>query len=203
MTSLRRLLPALLPALAAGCFGSQPPLERYRLTPVEGPRPGQAQGQHATVTVEPYSTPGLYGDPQIVFRIGESQYGAYPNREWALPLSTMLARLTAEAIRGSGRQVRVLEAETGSPDGLAWRGTVREFEEVNRGEKVSVAVHLDGSLVRLADDSLLWQGSARSERPVAGDSMPQVIEALSAAAMQALDTLIGQAWPLHRSAAVR
>jgi ABC-type uncharacterized transport system auxiliary subunit len=198
---MSRSLGLLFVLSATACIGAQPALERYRLAPVELSSPGRSSepSTGVTVAVEPYDTPGIFGDPQIVYRLGDTEYGSYPNREWALPLSTMLAQLTAEALRESAG-ARVLERETAGAATLVWRGGVREFEEVNRGADVSVAVHLDGTLARAVDDSVLWQGSARVERPVRGDSMPEVIRALSEAAASALDSLVAAGWPVVQDA---
>jgi ABC-type uncharacterized transport system auxiliary subunit len=192
----------------SACVRSLPPLERYRLTPT--PPPATASGTEAparpvagrrvpampaaTIRVEPYVTEGIYADPQIVYRTGESRYGAYPNREWALPLSTMLADLTADVLRGSsGLRVRVIGGSEGGQPDFIWRGTVHEFEEVNRGEQVLAAVHLEGSLVRAADDSLLWQGSAQGEQPVTGDSMEAVVAALSRLGASTVGSMVREA----------
>jgi ABC-type uncharacterized transport system auxiliary subunit len=212
MTRTSGIALAALVALAA-CMRSMPPLERYRLTPVQSPpRAGEPappgsratarpiarreapRAPIATVRVEPYVTEGIYADPQIVYRTGESQYGAYPTREWALPLSTMLADLTADVLRGSsGNRLRVTGgAEGGKPD-FIWRGAVREFEEVNRGEQVLAAVHLEGALVRASDDSLLWQGEARVERPVSGDTMDAVVAELSRLGRETVGSMVRDA----------
>ncbi|HEX2218501.1 MAG TPA: ABC-type transport auxiliary lipoprotein family protein [Gemmatimonadales bacterium] len=196
----------------SGCVRSLPPLERYRLVPM-GPAaatgsgaPARPVARHetpaaalATIRVEPYVTEGIYADPQIVYRIGESRYGAYPNREWALPLSTMLADMTAEVLRATpGMRLRVTgSAEGGRPD-FIWRGAVHRFEEVNRGEQVLTAVHLEGSLLRASDDSLLWQGIARGERPVTGETMEAVVAALSRLGADAVRSMVRDAVPAIR-----
>jgi uncharacterized lipoprotein YmbA len=190
-----------------------PPLERYRLTPAPPPtaagerssggddgaarpvpRVDRPSKPLATVRVEPYLTQGIYADPQIVYRTGDSEYAAYPNREWALPLSSMLADITAEVVRSSGSgRVRVTgESEGGQPD-VIWRGTVREFEEVNRGDQVLAAVHLEAALIRASNDSVMWQGGTRLERPVTGDSMEAVVATLSGLSTEAVVTMIREA----------
>jgi len=70
-----------------------------------------------------------------------------------------------------------------------WRGLVRELEEVDRGKEVFAAVRLDARLVRARDDSVLWSGSARVERPVPQGTMPAIVEALSAVVADAITQL--------------
>ena len=80
-----------------------------------------------------------------------------------------------------------------------WRGTVREFEEVNRGRRLLAAVHLDASIVRARDDSLLWHGSARAERAVGEPSMNAIVAALSDLADSVIIELAQQAGRALRS----
>jgi ABC-type uncharacterized transport system auxiliary subunit len=189
--------------LAACVRGTIAPLELYRLAPVPSvsaavPGTDATDGSTAApaggplVSVEPYTTPGIYGDPRIVYREGDTRYGTYPNREWAIPLGTMLATLTMETLRQQpGLAGRVLEADRAAAGrGLVWRGTVREFEEVDRDSRVSAAVLLDARLVRAADDSVLWSGSARAEGPVSRPrDMAAVVESLSSLTATVVATL--------------
>jgi uncharacterized lipoprotein YmbA len=205
----------LLSPVAACVRGTVPARELYRLratreaaaaTPTSsaGDRFATAPAADDIVSVEPYTTPGIYGDPQIVYRDGETRYGAYPNREWALPLGTMLAALTMETLRNQpGLAGRVQDGEpSGARRGLRWRGTVREFEEVDRSGLVFAAVRLDARLVRAADDSVLWSGTARAEAQVAqSKDMTAVVDSLSSLAASAVARLARDAQPALRGAA--
>ncbi len=206
-----RRLAAALPAaaLAAACFrGTLPAREFYRLRPASAAAPAAAPAPGAprlpALTVEPYATPGVYAGPGIVYRVGETRYGTYPNREWAVPLGAMLAAITAEQLRALGGGPVEDGAGGGGAHGLVWRGVVREFEEVDRGPQVSAAVRLDARLVRARDDSVLWQGSAKLERPVAAArEMTAVVDGLAEAAAQAVTRLVAEAAPAMRAEAAR
>jgi len=186
-------------ALSASCIrGTIPARELYRLVPVHraaGAPAFSGRGGPALtgeIAVLSYETPGVYGDPNIVYRIGEAQYAAYPYREWAIPLSEMLAARTAETLRATPLAAGAVVADAGGErptQGYVWRGVVREFEEVNRGREAFAAVHLEGTLTRAVDDSVLWRGSSRLERPVAERTMTAVVAALSALADSAVAEL--------------
>jgi ABC-type uncharacterized transport system auxiliary subunit len=194
-------LPALLAALLlGGCIGSLPPLERYRLTPAPTAAPGAAPATFAdssatiTIAVEPYATTGIYADPAIVYRVGESTYGAYPNREWALPLGDMLADATVETLRATpGLDAQVTSERASAAYGLVWRGFVQRFEEVDRGDSVAASVRLDAVLVRTPGDTVVWQGSAGAEGPVTDSTMPAVVAILSNLTSTALRRLADEA----------
>jgi len=207
----------LAAAPLAGCLrGTLPPRELYRLRPLPAASTAPATPRLGTpplppLTIEPYATPGVYAGPEIVYRVGDVRYGTYPNRAWAVPLGAMLAALTTEqllALDGGPRRVED-GAGAGGARGLVWRGVVREFEEVDRergtgGPPVSAAVRLDARLVRAADDSVLWQGSAQIERPVTPpDRMTAVVDGLADAAHQAIEQLVRDAEPAMRAEAAR
>ena len=190
--------------VASGCipeFLKKRPLEQYTLVfphtedgaPI-GPRPPVLAG---SLVIRPYVASGIYDRPGIVYRVDDFQLSAYPNREWAIPLRDMLGAITAEALRS-----RPLTAETAAFDPRAarttdyqWRGTVREFEEVNRARQVLAAVHLEVEIIRSVNDSVIWKGSERIERPVPPptNSMQRIVETLSALSADALTRLIDRA----------
>jgi ABC-type uncharacterized transport system auxiliary subunit len=135
-----------------------------------------------------YVAPGVYGDRNIVFRIDDSQMGSYPNREWAVPVPVMLGLITEDIFRARPLTSEAAVFDPPSPRAYTyvWRGLVRELEEVNRGSHVYAAVRFDARLVRGNDDSVLWSGSARLERPVPQGTMPAIVDALSQLATEAI-----------------
>ncbi len=182
---------------AFACFnGPLPARELYRLTVVQPPDAPAAPGPlEGTIEVARYDTPGLYGDGNIVFRTGENEYGVYPSREWGIPLGQMLGVLTESALERNPLSTggAVYDAPPGHDAPYVWRGMVREFEEIDRGKDVFVAVRLDAQLVRTADDAIVWKGSRRLERPVPRPTMPAIVAELSALATEVTETLISDA----------
>ena len=193
----------LLAVLALGCLRSRavPPMEMYRLLPTAAETtevaadPASEDLPEGSLAVLRFVTPGLYGQRGIVYRVGEAGYGAYPSREWAIPLGEMLGRRTADLMQE--RPLVQGGALFGPPTRRAftyvWRGTVREFEEIDRGSDVFVAVNLEASLVRIEDDSIVWSGGERVERPVPSGTIEGIVAALSAATDEVLFALIDSA----------
>jgi ABC-type uncharacterized transport system auxiliary subunit len=191
----------------AACFRSKlPPLEQYRLTPAAEPAsiaaPSAVGPLPGSVAASRFGTPGVYGGPQIVDRVGDTGYGTYPNREWALPLGEMLGMLAEETIRAEPLGTAVVyDPASRRQFAYEWRGAVRQFEEVNRDGRVYASVQLEARLLRMADDSILWLGERRVELPVEDPSMTHIVEALSAAARQAMRELVLDAKTAARSVA--
>ena len=195
----RATLHASLFTLAACFHGKLPPQEFYRLHLPEPTDSIAAATLDATapalspggIAIVPYIAPGLYGNRSIVFRVDESSYGSYPNREWALPVPTMLGMLTEDIFRARPltRDAAVFDPPSPHAYAYVWRGLVRELEEVDRGKQVFAVVRLDARLLRAKDDSVLWAGSARLERLVPEGTMPAIVAMLSTLSAEVITQL--------------
>jgi ABC-type uncharacterized transport system auxiliary subunit len=196
-----RSLVALLAVLAACHWpGTLPPRELYRIAL---PDPGSEDAPAVTATdgappplagtlgIAEYVTPGVYGDPQIVYRIGDTEYGSYSSREWAVPLADQLGVLTERVLTRVPLTAEraVFDPPSRRAQTYIWRGTVREFEEVNRGRQVLAAVRIDLRIVRAEDDSIVWSGTSRRERAAQSANMSGIVETLSALADEVLTDL--------------
>ena len=187
--------------VASGCFrGTLPPREFYRLSVPDAVaalgRPTGAPPLTGSIAIARYDTPGIYGTGSLVYRVGSSAYGAYPSREWAIPLGEMLGSITEAIVRQrsltSGRVVYPPSAVT--PEQYEWRATVREFDEVDAPNSVTTSVSLVAQLVRVADDSVVWSGAAQETEPIAQTrSIDAVVAGLSAATARAIARLTDEA----------
>jgi ABC-type uncharacterized transport system auxiliary subunit len=201
MTSRRLLL--VTAVLSLGCFRSRAvaPIEMYRLVPRAAETASVTLPvstddlPEGSLAVSRFVTPGLYGQRGIVYRVGESGYAVYPSREWAIPLGEMLGRRAADLMQEKPlvRGGALFDPPTRRAVSYMWRGTVREFEEIDRGNDVFVAVNLEASLVRVEDDSIVWSGGARVERPVLDGTMEGIVARLSAATDEVLFALLDSA----------
>ena len=149
------------------------------------------------LAIFPYVTRGIYASSGIAFRVDDVRLDAYPRREWAIPLRDMLGDATETLLEGNPLTAEraVFDPRSSASFEYQWRGTVVEFEEVNRGQEVLAAVHLEADLVRTANDSVVWSGSERLERavPPPTDSMSRVVETLSALTADVITRLIDRA----------
>jgi ABC-type uncharacterized transport system auxiliary subunit len=199
-----RCLP-LLVLLAAACprIGTLPPRELYRISLPElmesdsalTHSDGEGRVLDGTLGIAQYAAPGIYGDPLIVFRVNETEYGSYPSREWAVPLSDQLGVLTERVLARTPLTAEraIFDPPSRRAQTYIWRGTVREFEEVDRGSDVRAAVRLDVRIVRAEDDSIVWSGSSRIERSVQSQNMSGIVQTLSALADEVVTDLATRA----------
>lgn len=204
------LIAVTLLAATSGCIrGTIPARELYRLAPIDTGEVALLASRSdsvvaptrpqvgATLGIAPFVTPGLYGNESIVYRVGEGEYGSYPMREWAIPLGDMLGVLTEGVLRRAPltREPALFDPPSLRAQSYIFRGTVREFEEINRGKLLSASVWLTATLVRASDDSVIWSGSARRERPVDAPTMPAVVRVLGILADEAVTELVADARP--------
>ena len=188
-------------ALVSGCpfTGRVPAREMYRLslpdTGAERATPASSVPLKGTLAILSYAAPGVYGEPGVVFRIGETEYGAYPNREWAVPLGEQLGVLTERILTRNplSTEPAVFDPPSKRSQTYMWRATIREFDEVDRGKQVFGAVRIDARLVRADDDSVLWSGTATAEREVPTPNMSGIVQTLSALAEQVVSELVDRA----------
>ncbi len=196
---------ALGAVMGSTCFkiGTLPAREMYRIslpelvegdTAVRG-TDGNAPPLSGTLGVAQYATPGIYGDPLIVYRINDTEYNAYPTREWAVPLSDQLGVLTERVLARVPLTAEraVFDPPSRRSQTYIWRATVREFEEVDRGSEVRAAVRIDVRIARAEDDSIVWSGSSRLERGAEDPSMPGIVKTLSALADEVVTDLATRA----------
>jgi hypothetical protein len=196
----QRSLVALAVALSIACVRSRvvPAVEMYRLLPSAETASVAVAGNalpDGAVAVVRFITPGVYGQRGIVYRVGETGYAAYPSREWAIPLGEMLGRRTADLMQTHPlvRGGSLFDPPSRRGFTHVWRGTVREFEEIDRGRNVFVAVDLEASLIRVEDDSIVWSGGSRAERAIPDGTMDGIIAGLSAATDEVLVALLDSA----------
>ncbi len=204
--AVRRRVPLLVVLAALGgtgaCFrGTLPAIEMYRLElpaaaeTTDLARSGEAPLLAGGIAIAPYLAPGLYADPAIAYRVGETQYGTYPSREWAIPLGVMLGLATQRVLET--RPITTGPALFDPPNErlsrYLWRGTIREFEEVDRGSEVWAAVALDVQIIGTASDSVLWSGSLRREARVPEGTMAAIVATLSRLSTEGIADLAEQA----------
>ena len=194
---------ACRPCQLIGRCGPIPARELYRLPVPDALRAdtavrasdGTSYPLDGTLAVSQYVAPGIYSDPGIVFRIDDTQYGAYPNREWALPISEQLGALTERVLARLPLTAEraVYDPPSQRSQTYIWRGTIREFEEVDRGKEVLAAVRLDARIVRASDDSIVWSGSSHLERAARSPNMPGIVQTLGDLAAEAVTELVTRA----------
>jgi cholesterol transport system auxiliary component len=126
-------LVAVLGLLLAGCSGglhsSAPPEQAYLLRAPPAAPPGSVPAVAGGLlrVARPLAVPGLTSDRIMAVRAGQ-RLDAYARSRWAGPLPEVVAALTVETLRASGRFASVEEDRSPIAADYVLRMTLRHFE---------------------------------------------------------------------------
>jgi uncharacterized lipoprotein YmbA len=193
-TALRGLWLAAALLVLAGC-ASIPATHYYVLTlPPAAPAPGadSALGGTLTVGVEQFTVDAPYDQEEIVYRVeGTPEVGFYAYHRWALPLSAMLPRLTAEAFQGLPG-VALIEPRASEHHYAAYlTGHLLALAEIDTPGEQAGAVQLALALQR-PDGTPLWSGRFEASTPTHTREVRAVVEVMQAALARALASARGE-----------
>lgn len=165
--------------------GKLPPTHYYVLEPPRASFDATSTGgrhaeQGVDLGVEPFEIDPPYDQNRIVYRIGKTspEVAFYAYHRWAAPLSRMLPRVAAAALRGT-RGVRSVEptAHGGDYDALL-HGRVQALEEVDtvEGQTVRVRMRL---VLREPDGRELWSETIAGEATLRTDDVADIVERMN------------------------
>jgi uncharacterized lipoprotein YmbA len=188
------LLALAAAAAAAGCIhlgGSEPPLEKrsFDIQPsLPGPVPPDADGAEV-LWVEPFGVDPALDRPEMVWRRGVAEAGAWERYLWARPPADAVRAVLADALVRSGAcAVVATEPRAPRPD-YSLRGHLERFEEVDGATAWSGALEIRVVLLRLSDgEEILRRVYARNE-PASARNPGAVVEALKAGLASAASEL--------------
>jgi uncharacterized lipoprotein YmbA len=187
-------LAAALLALA-GCTSI--PVTHYyvlRLPPPAAPatEADPTLGRALSIGVEQFTVDAPYDQEEIVYRVeGTPEVGFYAYHRWALPLSAMLARLTAEGLQGLPG-IALIEPRDPEHHYAAYlTGHLLALAEVDTPGEQAGTVQLALGLQR-PDGTPLWSGRFETSIPTHTREVQAVVEAMQAALARALASARGE-----------
>jgi uncharacterized lipoprotein YmbA len=191
--ALRGLWPAAALLVLAGC-ASIPVTHYYMLTlPPAAPAPqaDPALEKALTIGVEQFTVDAPYDQEEIVYRVeGTPEVGFYAYHQWALPLSVMLARLTAEAFQGI-LGVTLIELRDPEHHYAAYlTGHLLALAEIDTPGEQAGSVQLALALQQ-PDGTTLWSGRFEATIPTHTSEVRAVVEAMQATLARALAGAVG------------
>jgi uncharacterized lipoprotein YmbA len=176
----------------AGC-ASIPVTHYYELTlPPAAPAADPGLPGALTIGVDPFIVDAPYDQDEIVYRVeGTPEVGFYAYHRWALPLSVMLARLTAEALQGVPG-VALIEPRDPEHHYAAYlTGHLLALAEVDTPGEQAGTVQFGLALLR-PDGTPLWSGHFKATTSTHTRDVQAVVEAMQAALARALASARGE-----------
>jgi len=180
----RLLVLTALGPLLAGCLGSAPPVPRdhyYRLV-VHGPETGRTEAPFPGVMqVDQLQADGLLRErPLLYSRSGASHEVQQHNYHyWNDAPARMLQDQMVAWLRRGGIAGQVVTPEMRIRADYQVSGKVRRLERLLGGGPPRVAVELELSLIRLADDRLMLVDSFAGQERVADSSVAAAVVAIN------------------------
>lgn len=158
--------------LLAACVGGHP-IHYYTIN-----RPGsteaEAKPDGPVMLIGRITTPEALQDGRIQYRSGSNEVGAYEYQRWRERPAVIVQDEILQALRNSGKFREVLEASSNATGDYLLRGRLHEFAEIdNPGIQTRVSLRLE--LVNRKTEALVWAHDYKSDEPVDGKTMKDVV----------------------------
>lgn len=191
MLSTRAILLAIAAACAAGvgCVSNRP-VHYYTLSP-GAPLAGQGKPDGPVLLVGNIAAAEPLQEGRIRYRSGTNEAGAYEYHRWAERPGEMVRGSLIRALRSSGKYQRVLESGSSATGDYLLRGKLDEFDEVDQGSiRTRISLHIE--MIDQKTNRIVWDRMAEREEPVAGKSIPEVVQSLERNLRQVVSEIAGE-----------
>ena len=186
-----RLVAALFAVVLMTACGSVPKTHYYSVTmPAAAPAADSPSG--GVLDVARFQAASVLRDDRILYYQTPTELNYYQYHRWSAEPAVLMAELVSRRVKASGAFSDVRQIPHSTPGDFQLRGRVLNFEELDYepGGHVRMALELD--LVRNSDHKIVWSGTERSERAIAGKGVGAVVDALNASAAEVVDKLLPQ-----------
>jgi len=172
-------------ALLLACAGGPAPRDHfYRIeTPTPAPPALAAPVFPGTVEVDRFRADALTGGIQIVQRqtTGSSELEPYAYHQWADPPTILLQTRLVDFLRETRAAPLVVTPELRAHSEFLVLGRIGKLEHQTAGDAPLAVVEIELVVSRQSDRAILLQRVYREERPAAGPSVAEAVDAASAA----------------------
>jgi len=170
-------------ALLLACAGGPAPRDHFYRIQTPAPAPLAAPVFPGTVEVDRFRADALTGGIRIVQRqaTGSSELEPYAYHQWADPPTILLQTRLVDFLRETRAAPLVVTPELRAHSDFAVLGRIAQLEHQTSGGASRAVVELELSVSRESDRAVLLQRVYREEKPAAGPSVAEAVDAASAA----------------------
>jgi len=170
-------------ALALACAGGPAPTDHFYRIEAPAPAPLAAPVFPGTVEVDRFRADALTGGVRIVKRqtAGASELEPYSYHQWADPPTILLQTCLVDFLRRAKAATLVVTPELRARAEFTVLGRIDLLEHQGAGGAPRAVVALDLTISRVSDRAVLLQRVYREERPAAGPSVGEAVDAANAA----------------------
>ena len=174
----RILFSLAIAGVSAGC-GASRPVKYYVLDPESGGVTGANSPSKYPVTllVARIMSSHLYRDDRLVYGVGPVQLGTYEYQRWAEPPAEMVQDTLISTLRSTGQYRSVSAIGSNLRGQYVLRGHLYALHEVDN-PAISARFSLELELFDTKTGEIVWTSSYSHDEPVAGKTVPDVVQAL-------------------------
>jgi ABC-type uncharacterized transport system auxiliary subunit len=169
--------------LVLACAGGPAPRDHFYRIATLAPAPLAAPAFPGTVEVDRFRADAVTGGSRIVKRqtAGASELEPYAYHQWADPPTILLQTSLVGFLRESRAASLVVTPELRARADFAVLGRIEQLEHQTGEGAPRAVVELDLTISRVSDRAVLLQRVYREERPAAGASVAEAVDAAGAA----------------------
>lgn len=200
-TSMKSALTALTAVLLLGCaLGGGKPAVMIAHYAIEyaPPAPRGLAPADAAIRVDRFSVAQIFNSVKIVYRAKPFNFDDYAYHRWRANPGDMVGDFLLRDLRNSGLFRSVFSYRDMENDPLVLKGEVGEFLEADEGDsrKAVLSVHLTlmDLSARDAWGRVIFQRNYRFEEPVAENTVPGFVRAMSRAMEKLSEQAVGDVY---------
>jgi ABC-type uncharacterized transport system auxiliary subunit len=169
--------------LVLACAGGPAPVDHFYRIETAAPAPLAAPVFPGAVEVDRFRAEALTGGHRIVRRetSESSELEPYAYHQWTDPPTILLQTALVDFLREAHAATLVVTPELRADVDFAVLGRIAQLEHQTGGGAPRAVVQLELTILRESDRAVLLQRVYREERPAAGGSVAQAVDAAGVA----------------------
>jgi ABC-type uncharacterized transport system auxiliary subunit len=170
------ILVSLLALILSGC-GKTKPIRYYAIQSSTAPAVSSGTPT-VSLLVADISTPVIFRDSPIAYRVGTNEVGTYQFSRWIEPPVEMVHDHLIHMLRASGAYQSVDSLGSASGGQFVVRGHLYDFEEVDGASGITGLVSMDFQLYDRKSGKVVWSHVYSQSEPVQGKEISAIVTAL-------------------------
>lgn len=176
---IRFVFAAALLALA-GCGSDPVPRDTFYRLGAPAPVAARAGGPIAgAIEVPPLRAAGIVNERAILYRDGPSTLAQYSYRDWVEAPALMLQRSLVEILRQAQAFESVVTPDMRLDRDYELRGELRQWEHVRIGGQSAVAIEIEISIRRVADNAQVLLKTYKASEAAQGATVDAAVAAFT------------------------
>ncbi len=164
----------------AACSSDPVPRDTFHRLGAAAPVPARAGGPiRGTLDVPPFRAAGILNERAILYRDGPTQLAQYSYHDWVEAPGVMLQRGLIEVLRQAQAFEQVTTPDMRLDRDYELRAELRQWEHVRTGGQSAVAIEIEVSIRRVADNSMVLLKTYKANEAAQADTVVAAVAAFT------------------------